>query len=90
MQGIQTTIQDTDLYIFCILTINYSIRSDPSVHDTQHESGSRGKVSGRLHTIVGGLLQMQGKTALLSTQAVSDNQWAYRLERNRWERERLP
>lgn len=90
MQGIQTTIQDTDLYIFCILTINSSIRSDPSVHDTQHESGGRGKTSGTLHTIVGGLLQMQGKTALLSTQAVSDNQWAYRLERNRWERERLP
>lgn len=44
----------------------------------------------RYNTSVGVLLQMQGKAALLSTQAVSDNQWACRLERNRWERERLP
>lgn len=44
----------------------------------------------RYNTSVGVLLQMQGKAALLSTQAVSDNQCAYRLERNRWEGERLP
>ncbi len=42
----------------------------------------------RYNTIVGVLLQKRRKTVLFSTQTVSDNQWAYRLERNRRERKR--
>lgn len=61
MQGIQTTIQDTNLYIFGILTTNFSIRSDPSVHDTHHESGSRGKTSGTLQHKCGSLASDAGK-----------------------------
>lgn len=61
MQGAQTAIQDTDLKLFVILTINTSIGSDPSVHDTQHESGGRSKTSCTLQHNCGSLASDAGK-----------------------------